>query len=285
MFTVYYLLLVAAAILFSVQFVFNQQFQIRQGADADSSLTFSVYAYFCMAVLMVLLNRFRLHCSWITLAIAGAYAVTLVVFSFSSVKAFASVSLSFYSLFSMLGGMLLPFLYGLVFCGEPLTVGKGVGCGLVLVALLLTLRQPSFSVRGLICCLICFVCNGMVGVFSKMHQIYAPAVDNGSFLTLTYLLAAALAFVILAFRRRIGALRIRGISVMFTAGYALCSGTAGLLSLIALQNVPASVQYPFITGGVIVLSAVVGWLQKEKLSVRGVLSVAVALAASIIVIL
>jgi multidrug transporter EmrE-like cation transporter len=59
--------------------------------------------------------------------------------------------------------------------------------------------------------------------------------------------------------------------------------TGNFLHLLAASDVPASVQFPLVSGGVIVLSALVSaFLFKEKLSKKEWLSIAGAFASTVL---
>ncbi len=56
---------------------------------------------------------------------------------------------------------------------------------------------------------------------------------------------------------------------------ALISGTSSMLQLIGASHLPATINYPFITGGTIVFTSIAGVLFfKEKLKVKTVISIA-----------
>ena len=55
--------------------------------------------------------------------------------------------------------------------------------------------------------------------------------------------------------------------------------------MIALTVLPASVQFPIVTGGTMVFSTLLGLGLKEKLSVRKALSLLAAVIATVLVIL
>ena len=81
-------------------------------------------------------------------------------------KALNKINLSLYSVFSMLGGMTLPFLAGLLFYGEPLPLGKGVCFVLVVISLLFTVQKGDKK-SGWLYYTGIFVLNGMSGVIAK----------------------------------------------------------------------------------------------------------------------
>jgi len=64
--------------------------------------------------------------------------------------------------------------------------------------------------------------------------------------------------------------------------YALCNGVSYLLQLLAAAStMPASVQYPMMTGGSVVLTALAGYLFfQEKQSKRALIGTILAFAAT-----
>ena len=66
----------------------------------------------------------------------------------------------------------------------------------------------------------------------------------------------------------------------YSAGSAVLNSVANLLLLIALLNLTASVQYPIVTGGVIVFSLIIDIVRKAKLKKREIIASLIAFAAS-----
>ena len=73
--------------------------------------------------------------------------------------------------------------------------------------------------------------------------------------------------------------------IVFSSCYAVCNGIAELFCLIALTKLPASIQYPIITGGVILFSTIVSAVVEKQRSVKSICSAIIALFATIIIIL
>ena len=138
-------------------------------------------------------------------------------------------------------------------------------------------------------CILIFFINGMTGVIAKAHSISDGAVDEASF-TVTYCaMTAILSLAILLIsclkngqaKAKVirGALKIKPIAVMVLLGAATYGGN--FLQLLAADKVPASVQFPLVSGGVIVLSALVSVLFfKEKISKKEWISVAGAFVST-----
>lgn len=281
----YYALICTAAVLFAVQFLFHQKFQERCGTTWSAALTFSLYTNGISFFIMLMINRFHLEFSWFSLGIAALYAIVNILYVYASIKAFATVNLSVYSLFAMLGGMLLPFAYGILFYGEPLT-GMKLFCGvLIIISLLMTVAGGKKERGGVFCYIGVFVLNGMVGVLSKLHQSNTTlCVDSGSFMAWANLITFAICFGLsLASDRKIT--RIHGKTIAYVSGYAAFCGIGNLLVLIALAYLPASVQYPIITGGVIVCSTIISALRKEAIGIKHIAAAALALISTVLIIL
>ena len=126
-----------------------------------------------------------------------------------------------------------------------------------------------------------FLLKGMIGVISKTHQDSGIAhVDSTSFMfysgIFTVLICSVWHFVI---ERKLPLLK--GKSLLFSAGDGVLNGVGDLLLLIAVAELPASVQYPLVTGGVMVFSTIISVIRREKVAKLEYIAAAVALAASV----
>ena len=105
-----YILVFSATILFALQFFFNQRFEQSRGSDLKSALEFTLYKSVIIVVIMLFISKFNILVTPFSVGLATVYAVACILMTYFSLKAFAIANLSVYSVFSMLGGMLLPFL-------------------------------------------------------------------------------------------------------------------------------------------------------------------------------
>lgn len=279
----YYTLLAAASAMFAAQFMFNQKFREECGSDLTASLLFTVYTSLFGFAAMFASGGFRLRISLFSLLMAAACAIVNILYSYMSIKAFSRINLSVYSVFAMLGGMLLPFLYGVIFCAESLTVGKVLCCVMITASLLLTVTGGSGG-GGRFYYISVFLLNGLTGVLSAIHQANPNAVGSVDFMVLNKAVTLiACSFVwILTGRHGIRINRRAGACTVFAA---LLSSFGNLFTLISLKHIPASVQYPVITGGDITLSLIISVIRHENVTFRDYLSAAGACAASVLIIL
>ena len=88
-----YLLLVIAALLFSIQFMFNQKYQ-QSGGGVDSSLLFQVNVGILIIIMMLMMNQFRIRITVFSLVLAFVQGLVLISYLFFSMKAFKSANLT-----------------------------------------------------------------------------------------------------------------------------------------------------------------------------------------------
>lgn len=284
-----YLLLIFASALFGGMFIFQQMYTRSEGSLLRSALLFSFLSTFMRVPISFILYGFDYSFQPVGLLYALGYAAVGLGTVYFSAKAFAVTNMALYSVFMMLGGMMLPFVTGIAFYAEPFTLGKALCCILVLAAMLagMTPGGKKSSAKGLLYCLGVFVMNGFSGVFAKINEASEYGLDNGSLFLGSALITLFISGIsVLLLQKREGGklLQKPGKALAASVGYGIGSGAGNLLLLIALgHGLPASVQYPLTTGCTMVFSALFGLCMGEKLNRRTVLSVLLAVAASVVV--
>jgi drug/metabolite transporter (DMT)-like permease len=284
----YYVLVIISTILFSLQFLFNQRFQQTYGTGMKAAQVFSLYKSLVIILMMLLISGFKVQFSWFSLGMAAIYALSGITMGYYSLKAFSVANLSVYSVFSMLGGMILPFFLGVIFFDEGDNLPfKIICCALIVVAVLLNIKSGKQDKKALFYYFAVFVLNGMAGVISKIHQSSTSLspVDSTSFMLLTAAVTVVIsaAWLLIAYRE---IPLVKGKNILFVTGYGVFNGIGNLFLLIALSGengLPASVQYPLVTGGVMVCSTIISTVRREKLTVREYIATAIALLASIFI--
>lgn len=278
-----YLILILAAFLFAVQFLFNQQYRRLKGEGLDATMTFSLYTSAISFVILFALGGFQLHITWFSLLIAVLYATVCLLSSYAGLKAFGTANLSVYSIFMMLGGMLLPFAYGILFANEALSFAKALSILLICTAVGCSFEKGAGGKNAYRFYAAIFVLNGLVGVLSKIHlSVPALAVDSYSFMaTIQLALLAMCLFYCLITRQ--GIPKQSGKLYLCLSGYAVCNGIGNLFCQIALTSLPASVQYPIITGGVMVFSTLISLVRREPIGGKTYLAAALACLSTILI--
>ena len=164
----YYGFIILSVVMFGGCFMLNDVHRRLRSSCLKVSLQGSLFSAMAGLVVLLIVNGFQLSVTPMTLLIAFLAAVNSVVLSYCGIMALGTINLSLYSLFMMLGGMMLPFLQGILFYGEKLTVAKGICFALICVALLVTLERGESKKKGIIFYVAIFVLNGMSGVYSKI---------------------------------------------------------------------------------------------------------------------
>ena len=275
----YYGIISLCAVMFGMMFFFNQMFQKSCGDTLKSSIVFSLWSALAGIIILSAISGFKIGYTHFSLIMAVIVAVNGFAFTFCSFMALGKINLSLYSVFSMLGGMALPFVAGILFYGEPLTLGKIICFAFITFALFLTVKKGDKNNSGFIYYLGIFVFNGLSGVLSK---IYTDAPEIAKIGTTEYsILCAIVAFVMSA----ILLLFIRGEKIKMTKkavvaiiGSGFFSKIPNYLLLVSLVHLPASAQYPFITGGTMIVSTVIAYITHQRPSKREILSVAFSFA-------
>ncbi len=277
-----YILVFSATVLFALQFLFNQKFEGQRGSDLKSALEFTFYKSAVIVVIMLIISGFKIIITPFSVLLSVIYAAACILMTYFSMKAFAVANLSVYSVFSMLGGMLLPFILGVGFYNEKLTVFKVICCALIGVSVLLNLKGGKQSKKAFLYYMAVFVLNGGVGVISKIHQSSALAhTDSTGFMFLSSLASIIISGIWLLIQyRKIPV--IKGKSLLYASGYGIFNGVGNLFLLISLSHLPASVQYPLVTGGVMVFSTVISAVRKEKLSKTDYIAAGISFIASVL---
>ena len=280
----YYLLISASVVMFSFQFLFNQIYEIKNCNSLRSMLFFTLGANLTGFILLFFINKCRLEFTPFTLLVAGAAALNNFVYSYCSIKALGKINLSLFSVFAMLGGMTLPFIAGIAFFDEELTIGKLVCFAAIAVSLFITVRRgENKSGKGYYAGV--FIMNGMSGVISKFFQ--SAPYEKTSSAGYSMLIAAwvvLISGVALLFIRK-PALHFSPAVIGASAGCGVLSNVANFMLLIALMHIPASAQYPFVTGGVMIMSTVIAFFTPDKPGKREIISVALSFAGILALVL
>ena len=276
---IYYLMIIAATVLFSVQFVLNDGYRKEAGNDWNAAAKFSLYTSITGFVALAIVNKLHFEFSWFSLIVATVYALVCIALVYSSIKAFTYANLSVYSVFMMIGGMLLPFIYGII-CGEEFKLIRVACCVLIAICVAMSINRGEHSKKAIKYYMAVFVLNGLVGVISKFHQSYTElCVDSGTFMMMTKVATVIICTALLLLQKKRN-FYVNKKALTYSALYSVVNSIGNLMLLIALLHVPASVQYPIVTGGTIVCSTLFVIIRKEKLTKRELFAAIIAFTAT-----
>ena len=290
----YYLLLLAATVLFSVQFVFNKVYQREVGATFAGSCCFLMISSAIFGAAMFAVNRFHLTVTPFSALLALCATANGMLCGYFGILALSVSDLAKYSLYLMLGGMAVPFAYGITFHGDALTWQKLACFALIAAALFLNARgEPKGEKRSWLARVsygAIFLLNGLGGVIATIHQSPANAVRAAPTLDYTILgmlFSFTASGLVLLIRRVLGkpfrgGRGLPGNALLAAAGYGLVNGVANVLVMISIRYLEPSVQYPIITGGCVILSVAFGLLFRERVTARKIACAGITLLGTLL---
>lgn len=279
-----YGLLTASTVMFGLMFFFKDLFRENYGSGLKATMVMSLGGGIFGLISLFAIKGFVFEFSYFALIMAIVSAANGILFSFCSLQALGKINLSLYSLFSMLGGMALPFISGILFHGEPLTVGKTL-CFIIIAAALLLTVEKGDKKSGTIYYIGVFIFNGMSGVIAKIYQALPfERISSAGYSILKSMVSITVAAVILLIikgeKRKINFKCVIGM-----AGSGVLGNIANWLLLVALLSLPASAQYPFVTGGTMIVSTVISFFTNKKPSTKEIVAVVLAFLGVLILIL
>ena len=217
------------------------------------------------------------------------------------IMALSRGKMSVYSLFLILGGMILPFLAGVVFWEEELSVLRVIGLIFLIVSLVLPVleKDGGKNTKGakifFLLCIGIFLANGMNSVIAKYHQSTPAHVDTVSFMILRETINAplnALMFLFIHIKNKksnknsvdvANKTRFIAVNWLILSIFAAIYCGSHFCNLLAARIFDASMQFPIITGGTMILTAVAGFMFfREKPDKYSTVSIAAAFFATIL---
>ena len=271
----YYGLMTISVIMFGTTFLFKRKYKEEMGSGADATFISTLIAGVIGLITFLIITKAQFDFTPFTFLMAFLASLNGILFSFCSLKAFDSINLSLYSVFSMLGGMMLPFLHGMIFYNEPLTSGKAVCVIFIVFALLITIEKGKKK-GGFIYYAGVFVLNGMSGVISKIHQSSSFPITNSEAYSIWISIINIVLSVIVLLIIKNKLKKPSVAAILYSAGSGILNRIANYLLLIVLTVLPSSVQYPFVTGGTMIVSTFFSAVTGQKPSWRELLSVALS---------
>ena len=177
----------------------------------------------------------------------------------------------------MLGGMVLPFLQGIIFYSERLTIAKILCLLLIGAALCLTVSR-SEKKSGTMYCVGIFVLNGMSGVLSKIFSSSSfektSSLGYSIWISICTVVISGLLLLLLRNTKAQAPYTLKTFGISASRG--VVNRIANLLLVVALAHVDASVQYPMVTGGTMLVSTLLCFFGPRKPSKKELISVVFA---------
>ena len=312
----YYAMLIGASFLFGSQFMVTKAFEKNYGKTVRASLSFSLlYSLFAGVIFFIIklvssgtvfnLNPF-------SLCMAFGLSLVNILSSAIGIKTLALGDIAVYSLFLMLGGMIVPFFAGIVFLKESISVCNLIGVAILIIAHCLPVffgiktknageaqtdgdTKKKTSVFLYVLCVFLFILNGLSSTLSKFKSVRGGAALGAEFTFYTYGIQFVISLAAFALTTASGksdktqneekqpVILFRPVAIGCGAAFGAVNGTAFLMSSVAAEHVVAVAQYPLITGATILFSSLLAFLfYREKPTALQLVQIVISLAATIL---
>ena len=286
---IYYVLIFLAAIGCAVNFALTKVYQLNQGNSQETGLLFNCLVGVVGFVIYFAICGFRIEITPFSFILATLFTFFVGFYTILGFKIMSMGSMAGYTVFLMLGGMTLPYFYGIIFLGESVTPTKIIALSLMIAAILLqnAINKKKGKTTFYLLCVLVFILNGLTSIVSKMHQIDlgVKIVSENEFVVIKNFIRAVMFGGMIPFFKskngRILSIKPKMYVVIVLSG--VVGSTAYLLQLICASHLPATVQFPIMTGGTIIFTAILGMIFfNEKISLRQTISLIICVISTIL---
>lgn len=180
---------------------------------------------------------------WATLPWAAVYGICLCVSMYAGFQALSCGPMALTSILAAMS-LIIPFLWGVLFWQELLTVWSIVGLVCLLSAILLInfKKQGKFSGKWLMYCLITMVTNGFCSVIQKYHQFAFPGQFQVDFMLMSMAAVTLLLFACLPFQK------VKRVQLSLSGSISgILNGLANFVVLLLASSQSASTLFPIVS--------------------------------------
>lgn len=276
------LLLLTIVIFVSVQSVMKKIYNTKVTGGA---LSFSAAS--CVAALVVFLitSGGKLNFSTDFLIYSLLFAVSYSVTVVTNLLAIKTGPLSLTCLVTSFS-LIVPTLYGILALDEPVSANLLIGLALLVVALILInleeKGEKKITLKWVLYVVLAFVGNGMCSTVQKVQQINLAGQYKSEFMIVALIISAvAMAIFALCTEKTEFLPNLKAGFWMYAVN-GLANGVTNFLVIFLSLRTPASVMFPVISAGGIVLTFLISlFIYKEKLSTWQILGSALGLVSVI----
>jgi len=290
-----YLLLILADILLAMSFSLKKVYQKTKGASVKSGFYFSMINAFFSVIVFTCINGFSIAVTPYSLIITILKTAVGNAYTIIGFYILKSGTMALYTMFLMTGGMIVPYLWGLIFLDETFSVLRTAALIVIIIAVILSNYEgKKANKKQLILCIAVFILNGFVSVFSKIHQIETnyekvSTTEFGLLGSIVSLVSSCILYLIFnnktnrSDNKAEATIKDKLLMYGMFLLLAIIGSVSSILQLNGAVNIPATVLYPVITGGTILFSTLAGMIFfKEKLNKRTYISVALCFIGTLL---
>ena len=239
-----------------------------QKSDGNGAFIFGAMSSFAAMLFFVISSN---EFNWDTklLPYALGFALSYGMATVFSVLATATGSLSLTALIISFS-LMIPTFYGLIFLGDPISVGLIPGL-LLLATSLVLINKKSDSIKitkkWLVFVFLAFTGNGMCSTVQKMQQVAFDGKYKNEFMIIA-LAAVCVGLLVAAFVRESKNVKnCVKLGWYFAIGCGVMNGIVNLFVMILSGRIPVSLMFPLVSaGGIVITYFVSRFIYKEKLT-------------------
>jgi len=277
--------LFAASGFYSLQFVFQKLFEKRTAGGISVCLWNQVVFSTVAITFLLIKSGLPTELNWTAFWCIAGYVASAVICGIVAIKAMSCGPVAMVSTFCLIGGMIIPFFYGVLVLDENVGVGRWVAIGVLCLSCVAPMlfknkdNKQSVTAKFFVLCMIYFITNGTVGMFQKMHQISPQAINEDSFVMFIafFRLVVSLVgiFMISAVKKYKGEKNVIKnafweigknpmtpkmflMIILFSAMNSISITVGDLFSLRCMVLMDASVQFPLLSAIILVFTAFFG---------------------------
>ena len=284
-------LLIFPMIFISLQAMSTKRFQKVAGVTPFFTSFMNLVASISALIIIVVLNGFKLRILFSSVILAVIVGIATLIYRLMMVKAMSLGPIIIVSIFSFSASALAPFVYGIIYLEEPLTILKIIAIILMILSLIPLIRNNS-SVKNVhikfwIFCVIVFLTAGTNVIFMKQNQVISPKEYTIDFIVLYSIFFAGFSllnfiFTVIKTEMREEMQKINKRIVIPCISVGACNTLSNVVSLYLASRLDASIQFPILSSGQIISTALFSYLLfKEKPSRNTIISVILSIASII----
>lgn len=247
-----------------------------------------------IGVILVLIEQTTFVFDFVTLATALMFGVMVGGCRIATFYSLQVTSVAISNM-SATASVIIPCFVGMVFFHEAITAGKIIGIIAFLIAAYLIIAQKNkekqpFTIKSLLACLIVFFTNGFGAIAMQLFAKYANGVSDSLFLFYSYSFETVILLAFIFISSLNNKPQKNEEPVVFSKDlFWLGAISAAFIfflhqtNVVLANEIPAVVLFPVLKSGSLILGAIVGWMIfKEKLSVKNIIGIIIAIGALIL---
>lgn len=276
-----YVLVLLSDIFLAINAVLSKVYQKRVGVGLSVGLKYNLWVNFFTVILFVFICKFQIKITFFSLFMAVIMPLIAITHSIMGFYLLKYSNVSYTTLLSSCGGIIVPYLYGIIFLNETLSALRVIGIMLIIFSMFVSnIKDCQIANKHTVLSVLFTVFNGLVGVITKVHQVTLnyKTVDSSQYVFLSAsakVVICAIALLFIKQNQQQNSFNLKKQLPLFILTAIIC-GMAYLFQLVGASRIPATVLFPLLTGGTIILSTITSKIiLKENVSMRQWIAVGV----------